>query len=93
MDLVHQYVLTRGLDLDDPHFPKRLLIPPSKRPKRRLPLTPERIAEWGTFTAANGCTYRHGTVTGYVTGKCKCELPPGQLGAQHPAAGGPAAGT
>lgn len=66
--------VTQGLRPDDLLFPQRLLIPAATtRPKNRPPLTPERISELGTFIGVNGRTYRHGTVNGYVTGKCKCE--------------------
>ncbi len=57
-------------------FPARLVLPePSGRSFPRtvhaVPLTPERLAELGTFTGPNGLVYQHGTMNGYVTGRCR----------------------
>lgn len=57
-------------------FPARSVLPaPSGRsfPARvhMQPLTAERLAELGTFTGPNGKTYQHGSVNGYVTGRCR----------------------
>ncbi|TXR56688.1 tyrosine-type recombinase/integrase [Quadrisphaera setariae] len=58
-------------------FPRRLVLPePSGKsfPAKihTTPLTPERLAELGSFTGPNGRTYGHGTVNGYTTGACRC---------------------
>ncbi|PWJ54690.1 Phage integrase family protein [Quadrisphaera granulorum] len=65
-----------GIGPDDVVFPARLVLPPvSGRTfpqKIHLePLTPARLAELGTFTGPNGIEYQHGTMNGYVTGKCR----------------------
>ncbi|WP_180357999.1 tyrosine-type recombinase/integrase [Streptomyces sp. NP160] len=57
-------------------FPARLVLPgPSGRSFPRKvhtePLTRERLAGLGTFTGPNGKEYQHGTVNGYVTGRCR----------------------
>lgn len=57
-------------------FPAALVVPaPTGRPfpakVHLVPLTPERLAELGTFSGPNGLTYQHGTVNGYVTGLCR----------------------
>jgi integrase len=71
---VRDYVSNNALHPGDLLFPQRLLIPSSRsRAKRRPALTPERIAQLGAFTAANGLTYQHGTINGHRTGKCRCE--------------------
>lgn len=54
---------------------RSVLAAPSGRvfPQRvhRAPLTPERLSELGTFTGPNGLRYQHGTMNGYVTGRCR----------------------
>jgi len=65
-----------SLGPDDLLFPARLVLPPPSGrsfPTRiyQEPLTPERVAELGTFTGPNGLTYQHGTVNGYTSGRCR----------------------
>lgn len=55
----------------------RLFSMPAKLPRGRrvqVVLTPEVVAAAGDFTAPNGRSYGHGTVNGYTTGKCRCQL-------------------
>lgn len=56
-------------------FPRRLVASDRKFPAalNRQELTPERLALLGTFLAANGREYQHGSMNGYVTGKCRCD--------------------
>jgi integrase len=73
--LVADYIAANGLGPDDLLFRHDLVIPEGgiRLPKNREPLTQERLDEMGTFVAANGVTYQHGTMNGYTTGKCKCD--------------------
>jgi integrase len=74
IETVEAYVQAEDLKPEDLLFPQRLLIPPSTTArKNRPPLSPERIAELGTFTGPNGLTYSHGTINGHRTGKCRCD--------------------
>lgn len=41
------------------------------RPVHTEPLTEERLAGLGSFTGPNGRLYQHGTMNGYVTGRCR----------------------
>ena len=66
----------QGIEDEGLVFPARLVLPgPSGRTFPRkvhvLPLTQERLSELGTFTGPNGRRYQHGTVNGYVTGRCR----------------------
>ncbi|MEH3077683.1 MAG: site-specific integrase [Quadrisphaera sp.] len=66
----------QGVEDEGLVFPARLVLPgPSGRTFPRkvhvLPLTQERLSELGTFTGPNGRSYQHGTVNGYVTGRCR----------------------
>ncbi|MGQ7296838.1 tyrosine-type recombinase/integrase [Quadrisphaera sp. KR29] len=65
-----------GLQDEELLLPARLVLPPpsGRSFPRRIhtePLTAQRLAGLGSFTGPNGRRYQHGTVNGYVTGKCR----------------------
>jgi integrase len=70
-EAVRQLVAERGLGREDRLFSMPAVLPCSRRVQ--VILTPDLLAELGTFVAPNGRTYQHGTINGAQTGKCKCQ--------------------
>lgn len=62
-----------GLKGDDYIFPRSLVLPLKRDRRIRIELTPDVLDELEWFLGPNGQEYRHGTMNGYVTGKCKCD--------------------
>lgn len=70
---MRKWIEDHDLGPGDLVFPRSLVAPRQHERRVRIDLTEELLATLGAFTAPNGREYRHGTMNGYVTGKCKCD--------------------
>jgi integrase len=68
--LVKDYIARHGFARSEVIFRAELLIPPRQN---KDVLSEEEIAALGFCAPVNGKTYRHGTMAGYTTAKCRCE--------------------
>ena len=62
---IKAYVQAKALGKDDLLFPKALVLEPSKIASPREAIPPQPFE--------SGVNYRHGTLTGYSKGKCRCD--------------------
>lgn len=68
------WIESHALAEDDVIFQHRLVVPRKNRPSTTAPiLTDEDRAALGTFVGPNGVSYQHATVSGYMTGRCRCD--------------------
>ncbi len=74
VDSLAAWIQRHELGEADLLFPKWLVCPPKLRARKvQIRLSAEVLTEIGTFMGANGNEYYHGTINGYVTGKCRCD--------------------
>lgn len=74
IESLRTYIKGNDLQANDLLFPRDLVSPSKGRERRvNVDLTPELMATMTTFIGPNGKEYRHGTMNGYVTGKCHCD--------------------
>lgn len=75
MTQLTEWITSQDLDPSDLLFPRSKVISARRRGRRpRIILTQEVLAGLGEFVGPNGANYQHGTMNGYVTGKCRCDF-------------------
>jgi integrase len=70
VDKLRAHIETHGLGPDDLLFPLPHDDAPNHRREPRTPIDPDTLGM--TKPNANGRSYRHGTLTAYQAGKCRC---------------------
>ena len=70
VELVRGYVAEYGIGSTGVLFPADLVVPPRQTKPR---LTEEQLPVLGDCEPVGGRVYVHGTLSGYVQAKCRCE--------------------
>lgn len=71
---LREWIETNGLGPTDLLFPRGLVAPVRRARRQRVDLSdPDVQAGLTFFVGPNLVKYQHGSVNGYVTGKCKCD--------------------
>lgn len=70
VELVRAHVAEHGIGPAEVMFPAELVVPPRATKKA---LTAEEMSSLGNTGPVRGRVYKHGTMGGYVTAKCRCE--------------------
>lgn len=69
VEMIRVFAEDNGTGQGDLVFPIELVVPPRAT---KDSLTPEEMAALGSTEPVRGRRYRHGTMGGYVTAKCRC---------------------